>query len=104
MNSDFPEGTVTFLFTDIEGSTRLWEQHPDGMKTALARHDELLRRAVEGRAGYIFKSTGDGCYPVFGRAEDGLSPAHIAQQALQADAWEPIHPDTIRACMALHTG
>jgi class 3 adenylate cyclase len=48
--AELPTGTVTFLFTDLEGSTRLWEQHPEAMREALARHDELLREAVESRA------------------------------------------------------
>ncbi|MBP1694123.1 MAG: cyclase, partial [Chloroflexi bacterium] len=48
-----PKGTVTFLFSDVEGSTRLWEQHSDGMKAALACHDLLLRRAVESNQGTV---------------------------------------------------
>ncbi|MBI4316078.1 MAG: hypothetical protein HY679_09085, partial [Chloroflexi bacterium] len=51
---EFPTGTVTFLFTDIEGSTRLWERHPEAMKAALARHDALLRQAIEANGGYAF--------------------------------------------------
>ena len=58
--SDLPTGTVTFLFTDLEGSTRLWEQHPEAMRAALARHDEILRDAVEKRGGHVVKTTGDG--------------------------------------------
>jgi class 3 adenylate cyclase len=54
-----PTGTVTFLFTDIEGSTKLWERHPAAMQTALARHDEILRGAIEERGGYVFKTVGD---------------------------------------------
>ena len=54
-----PIGTVTFLFTDIEGSTRLWEETPDGMKLALARHDSLLRAAIETNGGHVFKTAGD---------------------------------------------
>src|SRR5258705_6247061 len=59
-DSQFPTGTVTFLFTDIEGSTTLWEQHPDAMQAALARHDSLMRHAIESSNGYVVKSTGDG--------------------------------------------
>jgi class 3 adenylate cyclase len=55
-----PSGTVTFLFTDIEGSTRLWEERPEAMRDALARHDEVLRAAVESREGFLF-STGGAC-------------------------------------------
>ena len=51
-----PSGTVTFVFTDLEGSTRLWEDHPDAMQDALARHDEILRRAIELHRGHIVKT------------------------------------------------
>jgi len=60
---EFPSGTVTFLFTDLEGSTRLWEEHPDEMQAALARHDELLRAAIESCGGLVVKMTGDGGMP-----------------------------------------
>jgi class 3 adenylate cyclase len=56
--SSLPTGTVTFLFTDIEGSTKLWERSPQAMQRALARHDQILRDAVEERGGYIFKTAG----------------------------------------------
>jgi class 3 adenylate cyclase len=54
-----PTGTLTFLFTDIEGSTKLWERNPEVMQTALARHDEILRGATEQHGGYVFKTVGD---------------------------------------------
>ena len=54
-----PTGTLTFLFTDIEGSTKLWENNAPAMQVALARHDEILRSAIEERGGYIFKTVGD---------------------------------------------
>ena len=57
MVAELPSGTVTFLFTDIEGSTRLWEEHPDAMREALARHDELVRDAVEGHDGHVVKTS-----------------------------------------------
>ena len=53
-----PTGTLTFLFTDIEGSTRLWERHPQAMRRALSRHDEILRRVTEEQHGYVFKTVG----------------------------------------------
>src|SRR6187401_3102592 len=62
---ELPTGTVTFLFTDLEGSTRLWEAHPDAMKPALARHDEILREAVEAHDGHVVKTTGDGVHAAF---------------------------------------
>ena len=57
-----PTGAVTFLFTDVEGSTKLWERSPEAMSKALCRHDELLRNAVEVHDGFIFKTVGDAFY------------------------------------------
>src|SRR2546430_3914811 len=56
--------TLTFLFTDIEGSTNLWEQYPDAMKTALAAHDVLIRQTIEKQDGKVFKTVGDAFYAV----------------------------------------
>ena len=58
MRASAPSGTVTFLFTDIEGSTRRWEEEPDAMQVALAAHDEVVRTAIEARGGWLFKHTG----------------------------------------------
>src|SRR6478609_9448223 len=63
-----PSGTVTFLFTDIEGSTRLWEQYPHDMGRALARHDALLRAAVQAHGGVVFNTAGDAFHTVFADA------------------------------------
>jgi class 3 adenylate cyclase len=63
--SKLPIGTVTFLFTDIEGSTKLWEKHPEEMKSSLARHDSILKESVESNNGQIVKTTGDGIHAVF---------------------------------------
>ena len=104
MNSDLPEGTVTFLFSDIEGSTRLWEQHPEGMKIALTRHDEILRRAVEVNRGRVVKTTGDGCYAVFETAQGAVLATLAAQQALLAEPWDMLRPESLRVRMAVHTG
>ena len=60
-----PTGTVTFLFTDIEGSTRRWESDPEGMRGTLADHDELLHTAIETEGGWLFKHTGDGVCAAF---------------------------------------
>ena len=76
-----PAGTVTFLFTDIEGSTRLWEIHADAMRAALARHDALLERAITAAGGYIFKRGGDSFCAVFSRAADALIAALAAARA-----------------------
>jgi len=97
-----PSGTVTFLFTDIEGSTRLWERHPETMRTALARHDSLLREVVEACNGHIFKMVGDAVCAAFAAAPDALAAAVQAQLALQQEPWP--EATTIRVRMALHTG
>jgi class 3 adenylate cyclase len=68
----FPSGTVTFLFTDIEGSTRLWEQYPDAMRAALVRHDAALRTAIEAHDGHVVKTTGDGAFAVFATASEAV--------------------------------
>jgi predicted ATPase/class 3 adenylate cyclase len=97
-----PTGTVTFLFTDIEGSTKLWERHPEAMQRALARHDELLRRAIEERGGYVFKTVGDAFCAAFPAAPDALEAALSAQRTLSAEEWHETGPLKVR--MALHTG
>ncbi len=65
MTAATPSGVVTFLFTDIEGSTRRWEADADGMRQALAAHDEVLRSAVVANGGFLFKHTGDGVCAAF---------------------------------------
>ena len=97
-----PRGTVTFLFTDIEGSTRLWQQYPEGMKPALSEHDRLMRDAIESRNGYVFKTIGDAFCAAFATAADAVAAALEAREKLSAARWGEI--DTIRARMALHTG
>ena len=77
-----PTGTLTLLFTDIEGSTRMWERSPQAMQAALARHDELLRRAIEERGGYVFKTVGDAFCATFPTAPDALEAALDAQRVL----------------------
>jgi class 3 adenylate cyclase len=99
-----PTGTVTFLFTDIEGSTRLWEKYPEAMKPVLARHDAILRGAVEANYGHVVKTTGDGCHAVFETVADAINTALAAQQALNAEAWEEIGPQALRVRMGIHTG
>src|SRR5690606_8590124 len=85
MLNDLPAGTITFLFTDIDGSTQLWERHPEAMKAALARHDELLRSVIETHHGRVVKTTGDGAYAVFARAADAISATLEFQRALRLD-------------------
>jgi len=97
-----PTGTVTFLFTDIEGSTRLWEEYPQGMRVALARHDALLREIIEARGGYIFKTMGDAFDAAFADALSAVTAAAEIQRALQAERWDV--PGGLAVRMALHTG
>ena len=80
--NNLPTGTVTFLFTDIESSTKLWEQYPEEMKSALAKHDSILKNAVESNHGHIIKTTGDGVHAVFSTALDGINTAIAAQRRL----------------------
>jgi class 3 adenylate cyclase len=75
-------GIVTFLFTDIEGSTRLWEQQPERMSVALARHDVLTRAAVEGNRGAVVKSSGDGAHAAFDDPLDAVRAALELQRGL----------------------
>ena len=97
-----PDGTVTFLFTDIEGSTGMWESHPDQMRPALARHDALLREIIGSNNGVVFKTMGDAFCVVFATAADAVNAAYLAQVALHAEPWP--QPLQIRVRMALHTG
>ncbi len=100
---NLPTGTITFLFTDIEGSTTRWEQHPEMMQAAVAHHDALLRIVMDQYQGIVFKTVGDAFYVAFSSANDALSAALAAQQALQAEVWQAeIAPFRVR--MALHTG
>jgi predicted ATPase/class 3 adenylate cyclase len=97
-----PSGTVTFLFTDIEGSTKLWEQHPNAMRLALARHDAILRRVIESHGGHVFKTIGDAFCAAFATAPDALGAALAAQRALHAEVWGEVEP--LRVRVALHAG
>jgi len=97
-----PEGTITFLFTDIEGSTRMWEEHAEAMKVALRRHDSLLRRLITDHRGYVFKTVGDAFHAAFPRPADAVAASLAAQQALAAERWGI--PDGLRVRIALHTG
>jgi predicted ATPase/class 3 adenylate cyclase len=90
------------LFTDLEGSTRLWEEHPDKMQAALARHDEIVRSAIECHDGHLVKTTGDGAHAAFATAPDAVAAAVDAQEQLVGEAW-PL-PGGLRVRMGLHTG
>src|SRR5271154_6570929 len=83
MTAAAPSGVVTFLFTDVEGSTRRWEADADAMRVALAAHDEVLRGAIEARGGWLFKHTGDGVCAAFASPRSAVDAAVAAQQALE---------------------
>jgi LuxR family transcriptional regulator, maltose regulon positive regulatory protein len=97
-----PTGTVTFLFTDIEGSTQLWERHPQTMRVALAHHDRLLRQTVEAHHGILFKGVGDGIYAAFAHAPDAAAAARAVQSSLEATDWGEL--GRLRTRVAIHTG
>ncbi len=101
-----PSGTVTFLFTDIEGSTERWDVFPDAMRVALERHDVLMRTAVAQNGGHVFKTVGDAFCAAFATAGAGLAAAIDAQRSIVAEDWsaygEGFSPILVR--MGLHTG
>src|SRR5918992_5701391 len=99
---DLPSGTVTFLFTDIEGSTALWEQDQAAMRLAVNRHLELLDAAIAAHDGYRYQIIGDAVQAAFAAAPDALAAAVGAQQAIVAEPWPQSTP--IRVRMALHVG
>src|SRR6266542_5025371 len=94
--------TFAFLFTDLAGSTQLWERFPDAMKGALPRHDAILREAIEGSGGRVVKTTGDGMMAVFESAVDGVTASLAAQQDLAAERWA--ETGALRVRMGLHAG
>jgi predicted ATPase/class 3 adenylate cyclase len=97
-----PSGTITFLFTDIEGSTKRWERAAAGMAEAVRRHDRIMRTAIESHAGFVFKTVGDEFCAAFHRAEDAAAAALDAQRALTGEDFAAI--DGLRVRMSLHTG
>jgi predicted ATPase/class 3 adenylate cyclase/DNA-binding CsgD family transcriptional regulator len=99
--ADHPTGTVTFLFTDIEGSTRLWEQHPQAMAGALARHDAIMRQAIAAESGVVYKVIGDAFQAAFTTAPAACAAALAAQRTLAGEAWGVV--GTVPVRMALHT-
>jgi predicted ATPase/class 3 adenylate cyclase len=97
-----PAGTVTFLFTDIEGSTKRWDRHGREMQAALRRHDELVRGAIEARGGFVFKTVGDAFCSVFSRAEDAVLAAVTLQRAIRTADFSDV--DGLFVRVAMHTG
>jgi DNA-binding NarL/FixJ family response regulator/class 3 adenylate cyclase len=101
MNPKLPSGTVTFPFTDIENSTRLWEQHPQDMHAAHARHNQILRNAIESHQGYVFQVIGDAFCAAFQKTGDAARAAVKCQIDLNAEEWKNAR---IKVRMGIHTG
>jgi class 3 adenylate cyclase len=96
------DASLTYLFSDVEGSTRLWERHPEAMQGALARHDAILRAAVEDCGGTVVKTTGDGLMAVFGSVLDAITASLAAQEGLRDEPWGETGP--LRVRMGTHVG
>jgi predicted ATPase/class 3 adenylate cyclase len=101
--AEMPSGTVTFLFTDVENSSSLWERDGTAMMSALARHVSLLREAVDAHGGVLYKTVGDGTQSAFPTAPAAIFAALTAQSALLAEP-SPDELGPLRACMAIHAG
>ncbi|RPJ21346.1 MAG: adenylate/guanylate cyclase domain-containing protein, partial [Chloroflexi bacterium] len=99
--NNLPSGTVTFLFTDIEGSTKIAQEHPDAMPALLARHHEILNQSMQACHGYVFQIVGDAFCVAFRSAGEALSAAAKAQRSLQSEAWSPA---PLKVRMGIHTG
>jgi predicted ATPase/class 3 adenylate cyclase len=97
-----PTGTVTFLFSDIEGSTQRWDRDRAAMQDAVRRHDALMRTAIAEHDGYVFKTIGDAFCAAFARPEEAVAAILYAQRALGAEDFSPI--DGLRVRAAVHTG
>jgi class 3 adenylate cyclase len=102
MNNPLRSGTVTFPFTDIQGSTPLWEREPEKMAAALQVHNAALRQAIQANGGWVFKIVGDAFQVAFATAPQALQTAIEGQRALQSAAWNELGPLQVR--MGLHTG
>jgi predicted ATPase/class 3 adenylate cyclase len=101
MPTETPSGTVTFLFTDVEGSTKLAQEYPNDMPGLLARHDAILRQAVQAHKGYVFRIVADSFLAAFHTVSDALNATLEAQRALAAETWSPA---PVKARMGIHTG
>ena len=99
--SELPSGTVTFLFTDIEGSTDLAQKFPDALAALLARHHAILRQAIQTHDGAIFQMIGDAFCAAFHTAPEALAAALDAQRMLHAEKWDPA---PVRVRMGCNTG
>jgi len=97
-----PTGTISFLFSDIEGSSALWEHHGDLMPNVIGRHDEILHRGVEANRGVVFSTAGDGVAAAFELASDAIAAARLIRSALDAEPWPS--PIQLRVRLGVHSG
>ncbi|MEO5887700.1 MAG: adenylate/guanylate cyclase domain-containing protein, partial [Anaerolineales bacterium] len=100
MTINLPSGTVTFLFTDIEGSTKLAQQYPDTMPAHLARHNKILLQSIESHNGFVFHIVGDSFSAAFHNASEALNAALDSQRLLHNEAWSPA---PLKVRMGIHT-
>ena len=98
---NLPTGTVTFLFTDIEGSTKLAQEHREQWEALQARHHAILQSAMDAHGGYVFQIIGDAFCVAFHKAGDAVKAALQSQQDLQKESWGDV---VIRVRMGIHTG
>src|SRR4051812_16883999 len=101
MTTQPPSGTVTFLLTDLEGSTRMWEQDPIAMKAAMVRHDEIVEKNIAANRGFVFSRMGDGMAAAFATAGDAVASAMAIKGALAEENWRT--PAPLKARIGLHT-
>ena len=101
MVASIPTGVISFLFTDVEGSTRLWESDPDGMAASLAKHDQIMRSVIDANRGHVFSTGGDAFAVAFGSVGAAIAAATTIQLQLLGADW-PGPPIKIR--MGIHTG
>ncbi len=99
---NLPSGIVTFLFTDIEGSAKRWDENPQAMRAAVEGLDQLLRQTITSSHGCVFKTVGDALYAVFQRAEDAILACFEAQRTLKTKTWGDL--GSLKVRMSLHTG
>src|SRR3990172_8119513 len=102
MPDSLPSGTITFLYSDIEGSAPLWEREPGQMQAALERHHAILNACIAARGGYTYKIIGDAFQAAFEGSSQAVLAALEAQRALAAEAWATSTP--LRVRMGLHAG
>ena len=102
--SELPTGLITYLFTDVQGSTPLWQRFPQEMRDVMSRHDSILTSAVDANEGMVVRPRGEGdsTFDVFPRATDAVSAAFSAEQVLQQEVWPEGIAISVR--MAMHTG